>query len=108
MIVFACAGSIANTSLPTFSTSALSNPLRTASASFGSGSEVHTISVASAGRIGTPVDQILLFCFHYDPATGKYGPVVVNIVRLAGLATPSGEYAANGCHKNGHRGELCS
>ncbi len=42
---------------------------------------------ASAGRIGTPVDQILLYCFHYDPASGKYGPVVVNIVRLAGLAT---------------------
>lgn len=42
---------------------------------------------ASAGRIGTPVDQILLFCFHYDPASGKYGAVVVNIVRLAGLAT---------------------
>jgi protein SCO1/2 len=42
---------------------------------------------ASAGRIGTPVDQILLYCFHYDPASGKYGAVVVNIVRLAGLGT---------------------
>ena len=42
---------------------------------------------ASAGRIGSPVDQILLYCFHYDPASGKYGPVVVNIVRLAGLGT---------------------
>ena len=42
---------------------------------------------ASAGRIGTPVDQILLFCFHYDPANGKYGAVIVNIVRLAGVAT---------------------
>ena len=42
---------------------------------------------ASAGRIGTPVDQILLFCFHYDPAKGKYGAAVVNMVRLAGLAT---------------------
>jgi protein SCO1/2 len=42
---------------------------------------------ASAGKIGTPVDQILLYCFHYDPASGKYGPVIVNIVRLAGLAT---------------------
>jgi len=42
---------------------------------------------ASAGKIGTPVDQILLYCFHYDPANGKYGAVVVNIVRLAGLAT---------------------
>ena len=42
---------------------------------------------ASSGRIGNPADQILLYCFHYDPKTGKYGAVVVNIVRLAGLAT---------------------
>ena len=42
---------------------------------------------ASAGRIGTPVDQVLLYCFHYDPASGKYGAVIVNIIRLAGAAT---------------------
>ncbi|HWZ86888.1 MAG TPA: SCO family protein [Thermoanaerobaculia bacterium] len=42
---------------------------------------------ASAGRIGTPVDQVLLYCFHYDPARGKYGAAVVNLVRLAGVAT---------------------
>jgi len=42
---------------------------------------------ASAGKIGTPVDQILLFCFHYDPALGKYGAAVVNLVRLVGLLT---------------------
>ena len=42
---------------------------------------------ASAGKIGTPVDQILLFCFHYDPARGKYGAAIVNLVRLAGLLT---------------------
>jgi len=42
---------------------------------------------ASAGKIGTPVDQILLFCFHYDPTLGKYGAAVVNLVRLAGLLT---------------------
>lgn len=42
---------------------------------------------SSAGRIGSPVDQVLLYCFHYDPSTGRYGAVVVNIVRLAGLAT---------------------
>jgi protein SCO1 len=42
---------------------------------------------ASAGKIGTPVDQILLYCFHYDPASGKYGAVIMNIVRLAGLLT---------------------
>jgi protein SCO1 len=42
---------------------------------------------ASAGKIGTPVDQILLYCFHYDPSSGKYGWVVVRMIRLAGLAT---------------------
>ncbi len=42
---------------------------------------------ASAGKIGTPVDQLLLFCYHYDPATGKYGLVILNLVRAAGLAT---------------------
>ena len=42
---------------------------------------------ASAGRIGTPVDQILLYCFHYDPSSGKYGWVVVRMIRIAALAT---------------------
>lgn len=39
---------------------------------------------ASMNKIGSPVDQILLFCFHYDPATGKYGAIAMNIVRFAG------------------------
>lgn len=42
---------------------------------------------ASANRIGSPVDQILLFCFHYDPREGKYGPAVLNFVRVGGVAT---------------------
>ena len=33
-----------------------------------------------------PFDQLLLFCFHYDPATGKYGAVAMNMVRFAGAA----------------------
>ncbi len=41
---------------------------------------------ASNEKIGSPVDQILLFCYHYDPATGKYGAVAMNSVRLAGGA----------------------
>jgi len=41
---------------------------------------------ASQGRIGNAVDQVLLYCYHYDPATGKYGAIVSNILRLgAGL-----------------------
>lgn len=41
---------------------------------------------ASQNKIGNPVDQALLFCFHYDPATGKYGAIAVNFVRFAGLS----------------------
>jgi protein SCO1/2 len=42
---------------------------------------------ASQNKIGSPVDQLLLYCYHYDPATGKYGAVVMNMVRLGGIAT---------------------
>ena len=45
---------------------------------------------ASANKIGTPVDQLLLYCYHYDPATGKYGAAVMNMVRLGGLLTIAG------------------
>jgi protein SCO1/2 len=41
---------------------------------------------ASQNKIGNPVDQILLFCYHYDPATGKYGALAMNMVRFAGGA----------------------
>ena len=41
---------------------------------------------ASQNKIGSPVDQILLFCYHYDPATGKYGALAIGMVRFAGAA----------------------
>jgi protein SCO1 len=41
-------------------------------------------------KIGSPVDQLLLYCYHYDPATGKYGAVVMNIMRIAGVITMIG------------------
>jgi protein SCO1 len=41
---------------------------------------------ASQNKIGTPVDQVLLFCYHYDPGSGKYGAIAMNMVRLAGAA----------------------
>ena len=37
---------------------------------------------ASQGKIGNAVDQVLLYCYHYDPETGKYGAMVSNILRL--------------------------
>ena len=39
---------------------------------------------ASNNKIGTPVDAILLFCYHYDPSTGKYGALAMNMVRFGG------------------------
>lgn len=42
---------------------------------------------ASQNRIGSPVDSLMLYCYHYDPATGKYGAVVMNIVKVAGAVT---------------------
>ena len=42
---------------------------------------------ASAGRLGTAVDTLLLYCYHYDPMTGRYGFLVMRALRLAGAAT---------------------
>ena len=42
---------------------------------------------ASQERIGTVVDQILLYCFHYDPRTGKYGAVITRVLQVAGAIT---------------------
>ena len=42
---------------------------------------------ASAGRIGSVVDSLLLYCYHYDPMTGRYGIYVMRALRVAGVAT---------------------
>jgi protein SCO1/2 len=42
---------------------------------------------ASANKIGSPVDEVLLFCFHYDPSTGKYSLLVTRVLQLAGVCT---------------------
>jgi protein SCO1/2 len=42
---------------------------------------------ASEGRIGTPVDSLLLYCYHYDPMTGRYGLAIMRAIRMAGAAT---------------------
>src|SRR5690606_39252407 len=39
---------------------------------------------ASEGKVGTTLDRILLYCFHYDETEGRYAPVAMNIMRLAG------------------------
>jgi protein SCO1 len=45
---------------------------------------------AAAGKIGSPMDQILLMCFHYDPRTGRYNVAVMNVIRLLGCLTLAG------------------
>ncbi len=40
---------------------------------------------ASAGKIGSPVDKILLMCFHYDPSTGRYSFAIMSLVRFLGM-----------------------
>jgi protein SCO1/2 len=42
---------------------------------------------ASQSRIGNIGDQVLLYCYHYDPRTGKYGAIISNILKLGGLVT---------------------
>jgi len=42
---------------------------------------------ASQNKIGSLADYVLLYCYHYDPRTGRYGATITNIIRLAGLTT---------------------
>ena len=42
---------------------------------------------AAANRIGSPIDQLLLFCYHYDPQSGTYSLVILKALRVAGVVT---------------------
>jgi protein SCO1 len=42
---------------------------------------------ASAGKIGTPVDRALLFCYQYDPAAARYSASILTMIRLGGILT---------------------
>lgn len=42
---------------------------------------------ASQEKIGSVVDQMILYCYHYDPTTGKYGLVAMNLIRAGGVLT---------------------
>ena len=42
---------------------------------------------AGDGKVGTAVDQIMLYCYHYDPTTGKYGVAIMALVRAGGILT---------------------
>ncbi len=42
---------------------------------------------SAESKVGSPADKLLLYCFHYDPSSGKYGLAILNLVRLGGIAT---------------------
>lgn len=42
---------------------------------------------SSQSRIGSLADELLLYCYHYDPATGKYGAAVMRVLRITGAIT---------------------
>lgn len=42
---------------------------------------------ASAGKIGTPIDHVLLYCYHYDPTSATYSASILKIIRLGGVLT---------------------
>ncbi|MBV9242376.1 MAG: SCO family protein [Acidobacteria bacterium] len=45
------------------------------------------IMESAQDRVGSPAEQLLLYCYHYDPASGKYGFAILRVMRLAGVAT---------------------
>jgi protein SCO1/2 len=45
------------------------------------------IMESAEGQVGNPAEKLLLYCYHYDPATGKYGLAILNVMRLAAIAT---------------------
>lgn len=45
------------------------------------------IMESSENKVGNPAEQLLLYCYHYDPATGKYGLAILSVIRLAAVAT---------------------
>ena len=45
------------------------------------------IMESAEAKVGTPAEQLLLYCYHYDPATGKYGLAILRVIRVAGIAT---------------------
>ncbi len=42
---------------------------------------------ASQGKIGSTIDRILMYCYHYDASKGRYAPAAMNIMRTGGVLT---------------------
>jgi len=50
----------------------------------------YAIVEASNGHVGSAVDALLLYCFHYDPMTGRYGVAIIRVIRFAAAVTMLG------------------
>jgi protein SCO1/2 len=46
-----------------------------------------SLARAAAGRTGSLIEQALLYCYEYDPSTGRYSLSILRLVRLGGIAT---------------------
>jgi protein SCO1/2 len=47
----------------------------------------YAIVEASSGKVGSAADSLLLYCYHYDPMTGRYGVAIMRVIRIAATAT---------------------
>ncbi len=47
----------------------------------------YALITASESKIGSPIDQVVMFCYDYDPATGRYTFAIMNAIRILGVAT---------------------
>jgi protein SCO1/2 len=45
---------------------------------------------SSTEKIGNPAEKLLLYCYHYDPASGKYGLAILRVIRVFGVVTVLG------------------
>jgi len=65
---------------------------------------------ASAGKLGSATDHVLLYCYAYDPTTGKYGLAIMNLIRAAGVLTVTALAAGVGMllwhERRCHRGDV--
>jgi protein SCO1/2 len=43
---------------------------------------------ASGNKIGSRADQVLLYCLHYDPSAGRYGVLIMRLIRIVATGTP--------------------
>ena len=45
------------------------------------------IMESGQNKIGNPAEQLMLYCYHYDPSTGRYGLSILKVIRIAGIVT---------------------